>query len=459
MPIGRGWTVVTADGKRVGDVTEVHPHYLLVSRGVLLVRDMYLPLGTVERTEGTKVILSVTNDVLRGMNLSHEPAPIAEPEPEPLYEPATSEDQIPAYDAESFTTSDTPAYTPPWQDEEPTDYNEQPSYTRPQPNGLVEVEPSLNLALTDFGYGEPIVLLQGWPFDSSVWEPLPSMLAEYNRVISFDPRGMGKSDAPWDYYSVDLLASDLHRVIIEQALYDVTLVAWSTAAPVALLYAHTHRKRVTRLVLLAPVLPTWLAEESAHEWLGAPAELNAATQESWAAELLDDRPLLFEKLVDRLTYRGLSEPRRDWLWQRLMGGAPHAQIKTWDALRIYDPAEHFPHIEAPVTILSGERDHLSPPALGTRLAGMLPRAQSSTLSDCGHALFIEQREAVAKTLRDLLAPAEPQPEPDHAEPEAEEPAGGEPQAETEEIGQYDAASSPAGIERIARQLADQTPHS
>src|SRR6266571_4413118 len=41
--IGRGWTVYTEDGKRLGDVVEVHPHYLLVSRGLLIVRDVYVP--------------------------------------------------------------------------------------------------------------------------------------------------------------------------------------------------------------------------------------------------------------------------------------------------------------------------------------------------------------------------------------------------------------------------------
>src|SRR5438445_218423 len=41
--IGRGWAVYTEDDKRLGDVVEVHPHYLLVSRGLLIVRDVYVP--------------------------------------------------------------------------------------------------------------------------------------------------------------------------------------------------------------------------------------------------------------------------------------------------------------------------------------------------------------------------------------------------------------------------------
>ncbi len=84
--IGRGWPVFSADRKRVGDVTEVHGHYILVSRGVFFVKDMYLPLGTVDKVDNATVVLTVTYDVLRKMNLSHEPPVPAEPaEPQTDY--------------------------------------------------------------------------------------------------------------------------------------------------------------------------------------------------------------------------------------------------------------------------------------------------------------------------------------------------------------------------------------
>ena len=67
------------------------------------------------------------------------------------------------------------------------------------------------------------------------------MLAVDRRVVTFDPRGLGRSDRPWDFYTVQALANDLHRLIVEQSLRDITLVAWSTAALVALQYASYHR--------------------------------------------------------------------------------------------------------------------------------------------------------------------------------------------------------------------------
>ena len=408
LTIGRGWAVVASDGKRVGDVTEVHPHYLLVSRGVILVRDIYLPLGTVDRTEVNRVILTVTYDTLKRMDLSHEPPPVAVEEPTlPLHDPApTDYSGESLYQGDAVVAGEPVPYEDPWQNGESVSYDEMPTYNRPTPNGLVEVESGLNLGFQDLSYGPSVVLLQGWPFDDTVWEPLPGILATDHRVVSYDPRGVGRSDRPWDYYSVEIMANDLHRLMVEQSLLDVTLVAWSSAALVALRYAEEHPGRVARLVLLAPLIPRWLSDPALEEQLGKQSELDGATQDHWAAALLADRPAQHERLIDRLTDTPLSGPKRHWLWQRLMDGAPHAQIKTWEAFRNYDPASTLPGVKAPVTIISGEQDRLSSPALAAHLASLLSRAQTVVLSECGHAAFLDQRETVVRMIRDLTGAAE-----------------------------------------------------
>ncbi|MGH2344800.1 MAG: alpha/beta fold hydrolase, partial [Chloroflexota bacterium] len=411
MAIGRGWAVITSDGKRVGDVIEVHDHYLLVSRGVIFVRDRYLPLGTVDRVEEKRVILTVTEDMFRKMDLSHiPPPPIVEPSTEPLAQPMPVTDVDPTYMPQPYE-ADAGNYSTGWQSDAGADYDETPSYTPAQPNGLIQIEHGLNLAYTEIGYGQPIVLVPGWPFDSAVWEPLPTVLAEDYRVVTYDPRGTGKSDAPWDYYSVDAMAGDLHRLIVEQALYEVTLVAWSTGAVVALAYARTFPKRISRLVLVAPVVLRWpeppeagdVAEESSEEpsladepaersakepspadepaqefpeepspmaeadevlrdeeWegedpitrqSGEPSILDESIQESWATQLLEDRPALFRLLVEELAGPELSEPHRHWLWERLMLGGHHAHIKTWEAIRTYDLTDSCTDVRTPVTIV------------------------------------------------------------------------------------------------------------
>jgi pimeloyl-ACP methyl ester carboxylesterase len=301
-------------------------------------------------------------------------------------------------------------------------YDETPTYVKPQPNGLVEVEHAVNCAFNDLGYGQTILLLQGWPFDSTVWEPLPTVLASDRRVVIFDPRGLGGSDRPWDFYTIPMLANDLHRLIVEQSLRDITLVAWSFAAPVALHYANQHQDRLERIVLLNPLIPAWLGghddssvgygpnragnqdqaqPENGDLQIGEHRNVQTKMLSTWAEALLDDRANFMEHFVDRLTHHALSNPRRHWLWQRLMSGAHHAQVKMWEALLSEDPADWLQDLSLPVTILSGEHDHLATPAQAQRLTELLPRSQCLTVPGAGHAVFIDARDAVVQAIRDL----------------------------------------------------------
>src|SRR5579871_4139632 len=73
--IERGWSVFSEDGKRVGDVVEIHPHYILVSRGLLVVRDVYVPRYAVAGVSERKVQLAITADRLRAMGWNEPPPP------------------------------------------------------------------------------------------------------------------------------------------------------------------------------------------------------------------------------------------------------------------------------------------------------------------------------------------------------------------------------------------------
>src|SRR5438874_7606846 len=92
--IGRGWTVYTEDGKRLGDVVEVHPHYLLVSRGLLIVRDVYVPRYAVAAADKRQVHLAITEERIRHMGWTAPPPPPPPPvdSPAPRLVPALAPD-------------------------------------------------------------------------------------------------------------------------------------------------------------------------------------------------------------------------------------------------------------------------------------------------------------------------------------------------------------------------------
>lgn len=85
-----------------------------------------------------------------------------------------------------------------------------------------------DLYVKDWGTGQPVILLAGWPLSSDSWDDQAMALAEAgHRVISYDRRGFGRSSQPWTGYDYDTLADDLAAVIKQLAIDDVILVGFS----------------------------------------------------------------------------------------------------------------------------------------------------------------------------------------------------------------------------------------
>jgi len=60
--IDHGYDVFAADGEKVGDVQEVHPHYLVVSKGFFFPSERYVPVAAITDVRDERVYLSVTKD-------------------------------------------------------------------------------------------------------------------------------------------------------------------------------------------------------------------------------------------------------------------------------------------------------------------------------------------------------------------------------------------------------------
>ena len=99
----------------------------------------------------------------------------------------------------------------------------------------------VELYYEDHGSGDPVVLLAGWPLDSRSWEPqVHALLAAGHRVVAYDRRGFGQSSRPTEGYDFDTLAGDLHRMLTELDLREVTLVGFSLGTGELARYIGTH---------------------------------------------------------------------------------------------------------------------------------------------------------------------------------------------------------------------------
>ena len=290
--IERGWTVYTEDGKRAGDVVEAHPHYLLVSRGLLRVRDIYVPRYAVAAVEDRKVRLAITDERLRRMGWTAPPpppppslddddatprlVPPVEPDPSAFAPTSLFPTEEPAPDAGESGESgesgsaleggfnpddfgDFGAYEP-----LADDYADLGVLFGPS----IEVDGEAHLATQRLGAGPPIVFIHGWGFDHRVWDYLTLDLPADYTVVTYDARGYGRSTAPWGNYDVARLSRDLRVLLRTLDLEGATLVGLDLGAAAALHYVLSGGQRAARLLLIAPAVlandgsPTALADDS-----------------------------------------------------------------------------------------------------------------------------------------------------------------------------------------------------
>jgi pimeloyl-ACP methyl ester carboxylesterase len=112
-------------------------------------------------------------------------------------------------------------------------------------------------------------------------------LAQGRRVVTYDPRGRGKSQAaPLERVTLNFLLSDLDTVRRAVGAERVALIGWSGGGMETFLYALRNPERVTRLVQLAPV--TARAQPYTDE-MGADRErrMDAAANAALQAKIAD----------------------------------------------------------------------------------------------------------------------------------------------------------------------------
>jgi len=96
----------------------------------------------------------------------------------------------------------------------------------------------------------PFALFHGHALDS---------LATEFRVVTYDPRGRGQSDAvPPGKVSLNHLLLDLETVRQAVGAEQVSIIGWSGGGMETFVYAMRNPNRVTRLVQLAPVAPRFV---------------------------------------------------------------------------------------------------------------------------------------------------------------------------------------------------------
>ena len=228
-----------------------------------------------------------------------------------------------------------------------------------------------------------VVLSHAIGMDLTVWDPLANLLSADCRVIAFDHRGHGSSDAPEGLYTMAELADDAARMLRELDSGPVVWVGLSMGGMVGQEMALRHPSLIAGLVL-------------ANTTSGYPDEARKA----WQQRIETVRSQGIEAIADAVMGRYFHEAFRNQrpaavarARQRLTTTDVTGYIGCCNAVGTVDTTERLALISAPTLVIAGELDQGAPVSMSQVLADKIPQANMIVLQQASHISSIEQPQA------------------------------------------------------------------
>ena len=250
---------------------------------------------------------------------------------------------------------------------------------------------------------EPLVLLHGFTGSITQWARVRPLLAAEHRLICYDLRGHGHSDAPDDLatYTIETYVADLRELLDALGIEDCVLLGSAFGGMVALEFALTYPARVHALIL---------ADTSAGPRSAELSEAIAAYEDGIGRALAYAREHGLTEEVERemQTIPQLrADPQRQERfhaqWQRM---TLHGFLGAGTARNERPDRHHdLERLTMPVLIVAGDRDVLVPAA--EYMHAHIPRSALRLVNHAGHPAMADEPHGFVAMVRGFLTGLDP----------------------------------------------------
>ncbi len=237
--------------------------------------------------------------------------------------------------------------------------------------------------------GPVLLLSNSLGTDLGMWSPqMPSLAARY-RVLRYDSRGHGRSEAPEGPYTIDMLGQDAVAVLDAAGVERALFCGLSKGGMVGQWLGVNAPDRVGRLVL---------ANTAA--FIGAPEVWNQRIETVRAQGMAAIVP----GVIDRWFTKPFQERAPDSVARirdMLLATDPGGYAACCAAVRDMDQRQAISAIRVPTLVIAGRHDLATSPEQGRLIADTVPGARFLEL-DAAHLSNIEAEAAFTHALLDFL---------------------------------------------------------
>lgn len=230
--------------------------------------------------------------------------------------------------------------------------------------------------------------------DRRMWEPQMRTLTQTHRVLRYDTRGHGQSEATSGTYTLPLLVSDLVGLMDAVHIDRADILGLSLGGMTGLGLALDFPERVSRLVCC-----------------DARADAPQAYADGWRQRIDVARQKGLAALAESTINRWLSTEfranpdNRDTVMvclNMILSTSAEGFCGCASALTKLDYAARLGDIEAPTLCVVGEEDVAAPPDVMAGMAEIIPNAKMITISRAAHMANLDNASAFNRAVTDWL---------------------------------------------------------
>jgi non-heme chloroperoxidase len=247
--------------------------------------------------------------------------------------------------------------------------------------------------------GPPILFIHGWSQNHLCWvKQYESALADEFRLVAYDLRGHGMSEAPLEpeHYTTDKLwADDLAAIIDRLGLDRTVLVGWSYGSLVIGDYLRAYgQDRIAAIDFVEAVVRMG---EQAFGTLIGPGFLDHFVDAT--ADDLPTNMRAMRSFVRTCLVKPVSDDDRETAvcWNVVVP----AQIRAHLGARELDYDDVLRALQVPLLVTQGREDTVVLPAMAEHVLATCPTAEASWYDGVGHVPHVEDPERFNRELAQL----------------------------------------------------------
>ena len=256
----------------------------------------------------------------------------------------------------------------------------------------------INIYYEVHGKGEPLVNIPGAGSTMDGFFRHIPVYAEKYRLVAYDLRGAGRSDAPDIPYTTEMMADDLSGLLDAIGIDSAHILGGSMGGMIAQQFALRYPQRVRSLILActkfggpheipvdAEILEYWEHPKQ----LSPEDSIMQGLRLQMSQEFIDKNPDLIKQIIKR----AIEAPPPV---------TPQSGMRQVQAIIGHNTYDRLPEIKAPTLVIQGDADRMSPVGNSRILASRIPNAELVILNKMGHGFMIEAFDESNRIMLDFL---------------------------------------------------------